>query len=401
MTITGRLPQPARRGQFLALLLLAITAGWALFHTAHILLIHSSRHTICPTHDLYSYYSVWFVLGHRECADFAVRESLYFPHTWLVFTPLFMWGWPIARALMFLINVAAVLYSWWRLSNLGGLQGLRRWLLLTFFLGWSGTGNVIGLGNLALVSLATMLAAYPFSSAKSGVWLTVACMKQSLVFPLFLHLLLKRSKALIVPILAIGLGGLAVLWWAHMSIADGFRLPRYWVATTSTWTDIDHTGLRRVMALFISNASVVGLGVWAIWFALFGVTVWWIKDPLSQFAALLLLCLLPTYHYAYDMVVAAPALAVFMKRCRLVWPTVMTFFLSVTLFGQLSRHLPAGPLRTLCEKLDYAYYPIIILVAFAGLLWLEARRQRDARDSARKAAEVVPPQPTDGVTAAA
>ena len=142
---------------------------------------------------------------------------------------------------MWVINLAAVFYIPWRLSELTGLQGVRRWLLLAFFLGWTGTGNVIGLGNLALVCLAAVLAAYPFSSSKSGVFLTLAAMKQSLLFPLYFHLLLKRSKVLIVPFATFALCGLAVLWWARLSFIEGLKLPKYWADSANSWTNIDST----------------------------------------------------------------------------------------------------------------------------------------------------------------
>ena len=371
MTIIGWLRHSSNRAQLPALALLGIAGFWGLFRSVHVLHIHSGGPT--PTHDLYTYYSIWYVLSHRDCADIALRESLYFPHTWFVFTPLFILGWPTARVVMFLINVAAVFYIWWRLSELAGLQGIRRWLLLAFFLSWSGTSNVIGLGNLALVSLATMLAAYPFSSAKSGIYLALAAMKQSLVFPLFLHLLLKRSRALIVPLTTFALCGLAALWWARLSFMEGLKLPKYWADSVGGWTAIDHTCLRRPLALFIGNKLAVSVVMWAIWFALFGITARRIKDPLAQLAALLLLALLPMYHYEYDMIVAAPALAIFLKRCHLVWPASMTFFLSVALFWKLGSLMPAGVLPTLCEKLNQAYYPVLILCFLGGLVWLETR----------------------------
>jgi hypothetical protein len=375
MTTTSRLRQLSGRGQLPVLVLLVVSAAWALFHLAHVMQIHSARFISTPTHDLYSYYSIWYVLSHRDCADIALRESLYLPHTWFAFTPLFILGWPTARILMFLFNAAAVIFIWWRLCGLTSLQGVKRFLLLTFFLGWSGTCNVIGLGNLALVCLAAVLAAYPFASSKSGVFLTLAAMKQSLIFPLFLQLLLKRSRALIVPIAAIALCGLALLWWARLGFTEGLKLPKYWADSVSTWTAIDHTCLRRLLALFIGNKLVVAVVMWVVWFALFGVTAWWIRDPISQLAALLLLALLPTYHYAYDMILAVPALAIFLKRCHLVWPTIMTVCLSVSFFSRLGHLMPAGVLRTLCEDLNQAYYPFLILCFLGGLMWLELRRE--------------------------
>ena len=113
--------------------------------------------------------------------------------------------------------------------------------------------------------------------------------------------------------------------------------------------------------------------MWVIWFGLFGITARWIKDPLTQLAALLLLTLLPMYHNHYDMIVAVPAMAVFMKRCHLVWPTLMTVSLAWTPFRQLGKILPAGPLRETALALESPYLPVLILIFLGGLLYLEIR----------------------------
>ncbi len=370
--------QAEKRARLFSIGVLGLAVLWGLLRTARSLQIHYTTVTP-PCHDLYSYYEIWSVLGHRSCADFALRESLYFPHTWIFFTPMFILGWPTARVLMFVINLGAVFYIWWRLSELCGLEGFRRWLLLAFFFGWSGTGNVIGLGNLALVSLATMLAAYPFKSTGSGIFLMLAAMKQSLVFPLYFHLLLKRSKALIIPFATFALSGLAALWWAHMSFADGLGLPKYWADSAGGWTTIDHTCLRRLLALFTSNALVISLAKWIIWFAMFGIATRWIKDPVAQLAAWLLLALLPTYHYSYDMIVAVPVLAILLKRCRLVWPVGMTFFLACNFFNCLAIIVPAGALRNACLTLHEVYCPLLILLFFAGLVFMEVRQPAQAQ----------------------
>jgi len=120
--------------------------------------------------------------------------------------------------------------------------------------------------------------------------------------------------------------------------------------------------------------------MWVIWFVRFRITARFIKDPLAHMAALLLLALLPIYHYGYDMILAVPALAIFLKRCHLVWPTIMTFFLSWSLFAKVGHLMPPGVLRTLCEKLNHAYYPILILCFLGGLLWLEAREKPALND---------------------
>ena len=383
MMITEWLRRTDKRAQLPAMLLLGVAVVWGLYRTGRSLYMHSHAMHPTPTHDLYTYYSIWFVLCHRDCADIALRGSLYLPHTWLFFTPLFVLGWPAARILIFLINAAAVFFIWWRLSQLADLQGIRRWLLLAFFWSWSATGNVIGLGNLALICLAAALAAYPFTSPTSSVFLALSAMKQSLVFPLYLHLLLKRPRSLIVPVAIFSLCGLAILWWTGLSVTEGLSVLKGWVGSVGTWTTMDHTCLRRPLALFIKGKVAISVVMWLIWFTLFGLTARYFRDPLAQLAALLLLCLLPMYHNAYDMVVAVPALTIFMQRCRLTWPALMTFALAWEPFRQLGLILPAGSLREIAFTLQSSYLPLLILVFLGGLLYLEA-------SSSKRGTRVVP-----------
>jgi hypothetical protein len=264
MTIARWPRDPSNRAQVPAFGLLVVALAWGLFRTAHVLRIHSTSLSPPPTHDLYTYYSIWYVLSFRDCADIALRESLYLPHTWLAFTPLFILGWPTAQVLMFLLNTAAVLYIWWRLSQLTGLAGVRRWLLLASFLGWSATGNVIGLGNLALICLAAAVAAYPLDSSRSGIFLMFAAMKPSLVFPLYLQLLFKRPRTLIIPFATFAVCGLAALWWARMGFLEGLKLPMYWYASSNTWKTLDYAAIRRLLELFITNQTAVAVLKWVI-----------------------------------------------------------------------------------------------------------------------------------------
>jgi hypothetical protein len=378
MMITQWLRPSERRSQFFAVVSLGVAIIWALYRTARSLQIHSAAMHETPTHDLYTYYSIWYVLCHRDCADIALRGSLYLPHTWLFFTPLFIFGWSAARAMMFCLNVASAIYICLRLSRLVGLRGIQPWLLLAFFWSWSSTGNVLGLGNLALVCLAAVLAAYPFESRVQGLWLAFSAMKQSLVFPLYFLLLFKRPKSLIVPFAIFTLGGLLILWWTRLNLREGLEVFRSWVGSVSNWTTVDYTCLRRPLAFFIQNKRVLSIVIWGIWFLLFLITVRWIKDPLALLAGLLLLCLLPMYHNAYDMVVAVPAMAIFLKRCPLFWSAAMTFALAWDPLRQLSRWLPAGPCRNLSEALEVSYLPCLILVFIGGLLYLETRSRPES-----------------------
>ncbi len=358
------LRNPESRGKVAAFLLLGIAVVWSVFRICRSFYI-----LFASSNDLYTYYSIWTVMGYRDLADIALRQSLYLPHTWLVLTPLFIFGWVVARVLMLLLNVASVAYICWRLARLTGLDGIKQWLLPAFFCGWLGTGLVIGLGNLALVCLAAMLAAYPFDSAGRQGFLALSAMKQSLVFPVYLRLLLKRPKTLILPFAVFGICGIAALVWARLSPSAAFQMARGAMASVGGWTQYDYLCLRRVVAPFIRSPVAASAVSWGIWFALFAVVLR-MKDSVCQFAAMMVLSLLPLYHNAYDVVAAAPAMAVFLRRCRLVWPALMTVLLAMNVLTPLVRYAP-GPLHPAMAALEFAYYPLILLWFVGALIWLD------------------------------
>jgi hypothetical protein len=345
--------------------LLVIALVWAGFR-----LVRSLQILFAGSHDLYTYYSLWYVMCHREMADIALRQSLYLPHTWVFLTPLFVFGWPVARILVLLLNLGCVGFLWWRLSALANLRGVRKALLLVFSLAWLSTGLVIGLGNLALVCVAAVVAAYPFQSSPNHVFLAFSAMKQTLVFPVFLQLLLRKPKALIIPFGIFAVSGVVALIWVRLTPLEAITMARDALSAVGSWTQFDHTCLRRILVLFTSNPLWIGLLNWIIWFALFGASLRFLRDPLSQLAALMLLSLLPVYHNIYDMVAAFPVLAVFLRRSGMLLPTLLTLGLSSNLAGSLARLLP-GPLKAVCQSIEGAYYPLLILACLAVLFYLE------------------------------
>jgi len=373
MTVLAWLRQPEQRAQLPVRLLLGV------LRTARSLAM-----LFGASHDLNIYYSLWFLLGHRDFADIALSQALYLPHTWLVLTPLFLLGWPGARLVMALINAGCVFYIWWRLSKLAGLQGMRRWLLLVFLWDWLCTGLVIGLGNLALVCVATALAAYPFATVGGGVFLTLSAMKQTMVFPVYFWLLLKRPKMLIVPFVVVAVCGVAVLVWARLGPAEALGMARGSVNTVAAWTQFDLTSLRRLLRPALGGGAVLSAVVWAVWFGIYGVVMWRVKEPLAQLAALLLLSLLPVYHQEYDLVAAAPALALFMRRGSLAWPALMTLLLALNPASAPMRVLPAGLLRHAVEGFVAVYNPLLVLGFLGRIVWVDrggAHETRDVHDS--------------------
>jgi len=373
MLILDWLKQRKTSGDIAGWVLFVIALAWAGFRCTRSLQI-----LLGESHDLYTYYSLWYVMGHREMADIALRQSLYLPHTWVFLTPFFVFGWPVARVLMLLVNLGCVGFLWWRLSALAELHGLRKALLLAFSLAWLSTGLVVGLGNLALVCVAAVVAGFPYRSASNHVLLAFSAMKQSLVFPVYLQLLLRKPKALMVPFGIFAVSGMAALIWARLTPLEAVAMARGALAAVGSWTQYDHTCLRRILILFTSNPLAISLLNWAIWFTLFGACLRFLRDPLTQLAALMLLSLLPMYHNIYDMVAALPVLAVFLRRSRIVLPALLTLGLSSNWASFLVQILPA-PLRRFAQALDSAYYPLLILACLAVLFYSE----RDANPTER------------------
>ena len=376
MTVLAWLRQPERRAQIPACLLLGVAIIWGLLRTAR-----SVAMLFEASHDLNIYYSLWFLLGHRDYADIALSQALYLPHTWLVLTPPFLLGWPAARLLLVLVNVGCVFYIWWRLSELAGLRGLRRWLLLAFLWDWLCTGLVIGLGNLALVCVAAALAAYPFSSVTNSVFLTLSAMKQTLVFPIYLGLLFKRPKVLALPLVVVTVCGLGVMVWARLGFADVLSMAHGSLSTVQGWTKYDFTSLRRLLNPVLGNGAALSAVVWVVWFALYGIVLRRVKEPLAQLAALLLLSLLPVYHQEYDLVAAAPALALFLRRGSLAWPALMTVLLAINPASAPTSVLPAGLLRNAVDALISAYNPLLVLAFLGSVMWVDRRMASETRET--------------------
>jgi hypothetical protein len=345
---------------------------WAVLRIAR-----SIQILFADSHDLYTYYSLWYVLCHRELADIALRQSLYLPHTWVFLTPFFVFGWPVARVLMLVVNLGAVVFLWWRLSVLAGLSGVRKALLLVMASALLGTGLVIGLGNLALVCVAAAVAAYPFQSSRDSVFLAFSAMKQTMVFPVYLHLLIRKPKALIIPSIIFAVAGVAALIWARLTPIEAIAMARGAVGAVGSWTQYDHTCLRRILVLFTSSPLVLGLLNWIIWFALFACCLRFLREGLSLLAALMLLSLLPLYHNIYDMVAAIPALAVLLRRANLLPAVVLTVSLSTNLAAGVVRISPAF-LKSAAHSLETAYYPVIILLSLGALFYFELRERGQA-----------------------
>lgn len=372
MKVLGWLRAPGRRGEGPGWLLLAVAVGWGVVRTGRSLQILFET-----SHDLNIYYSLWYLLSHRDYADVALSQALYLPHTWLVLTPLFLLGWPAAKVGMLLINVGCVGFLWWRLSELTGLLGVRRWLLLALLWDWLCTGLVAGLGNLALVCVAAALAAFPYTSMANSWFLALSAMKQSLVLPLYLHLLFRRPKMLIVPALVIGASGAAVLWWARLWPAEMLGLARGSLQTVEGWTMYDLTSLRRLLGPVLGPGAVLTGVVWGVWLGLYAGMMTLVREPLRRFAALLLLSLLPVYHQEYDLVAAAPLLALLLARGPLVWPALMTLLLALNHASAPVQRLPAGLLREAAQAGIGGYNPLLVLAFLGAIVWLEKREEQE------------------------
>jgi len=85
---------------------------------------------------------------------------------------------------------------------------------------------------------------------------------------------------------------------------------------------------------------------------------------------------LPIYHQEYDLVAAAPTLALFLRRGSLAWPALMTLLLAVNPASAPMHVLPVGVVRTAIEGFVAVYNPLLVLAFLGGIVWVDGRGAR-------------------------
>ena len=343
---------------------------YAIFRT--VFSIYSLARDAIFGHDLYVQYEPWLLLIHRNTAAEALQTLTYLPHTWILLTPLYALGWHAAEAIWFVINFLLHIYIWHTLSVLTGLRRDQRLLFLALYFSFVSVGVSIALGNPVTACMAATVAAYASANAgRSGIFFALASIKHSIIYPVYLKLVLQRSVTKILPsILFIGLSLLAVMWWAHIGPMDLLSGLRAGTAQVNFWMHENQSICLVPLLQKLLPASLVQIVTWTLWLALFAISLAFIKDRIAQLAALLLIGLLPMHHRSYDLIVATPLIALLIRQNNLLDPCLVTLTLC-GLWDTLCNHFQHHhPFVAACNEV---YYPLLILILFL-ITFLVGRR---------------------------
>lgn len=288
--------------------------------------------------------------------------SPYPPHVYLLLAPLLLLPLPLTEIAMFLLNLSLIYFVWRRVSEVLSLTPENRAWFLVLFLCWVSVRVTLSHGQLGLIALGG--AVWAWTSLRSGwLGLVVSTVKVSLSFPVLLDRLFRKPRSLI-PTISLGIVGVGLfLFWTDMPTAE---YPSYLADGLSR--DVTGFGVDVVSALSRSLGAgawiqiLVG-GLWLVAFVL-------IRKRMRQLtigllAALLALSLLPVYHRFYDIVVLAPALAVFLSARPLGYSLLMT----AALAGADTAIGKRGYLgMEWVEPIARWYLPLVVLVVVAALV---------------------------------
>jgi len=317
-------------------------------------------------HDLRVQYEPWLLLIHRDTAASALHTLTYLPHTWILLTPLYALGWSTAESLWFVINFLLHLYIWHGISNLACLRRDQRWLFLSLYFSLESVGLTIALGNPVVACMAATVAAYSASTpGRSGIFLALAAIKHSIVYPVYFKLLLERSKKVLFPIVFIGASLLAAMWWARIGPADLLAGLHNGTAQVNIWMhetqSVSLVPVAEKLLGGIGGPALVQAVVWSLWGVLFWITMK-IRDNLGQLVALLLIGLLPMHHRSYDLIVAAPLVAFLIRRDCLLAACLVTLPLC-GLWDTFCHHFQKQhPFLAACNQV---YYQVVIFTLFS------------------------------------
>jgi hypothetical protein len=334
-------------------------------------------------HDLKLIYETWlqFISPHHAAAAFVTIT--YLPYVWWLLTPIFIFGWPGAKIVWCIANFGFAGFCCHRLGKLLNFGRLQFWLCLTFFFSWVSTGLVIGLGNVALATLTAVIAWLPGETRARSFYLLPAALKHSLTFPLFLNELIRRPRRTFVPCVILAAMIIASMAWAHTGVAQLLKGMKAGEQISSeVWMKENPTvSLLPAFQAALGQTRTAQILNWAVWFALAAAFVLLVSNRISLVAGLLLLGLLPIHHRPYDMLVAFPAMALFLARdWRLA--ALVTVLLS-GVFDTIQHGF--GARLPLLNVIGAGYYQVVILAMLSGLVWLERVTARPCRESPQNA----------------
>lgn len=267
---------------------------------------------------------------------------------------------------MLIVNLSLIFFVWRRVSSALTLTSEESAWFLVLFLCWVSVRVTLSHGQFGLLALAGAVWAWT-SPAFAWLGFVVSSVKISISFPVLFDQLLRRPRVIIPTILvgALGLGWF--LAWTGMPVSD---YPSY-LAQGMSRPQESGFGIDVASALVRS----FGPGVWihgvvgALWLVGFFVVRGRVRQSLGLLAVLLALSLLPVYHRFYDLVVLAPALALFLKWRPLVYPLLMTIGLAGVDRALFTRDFFG---MQWMETIAGWYAPLLVLIVIAGLVRIDS-----------------------------
>jgi hypothetical protein len=308
------------------------------------------------SNDFHATYEFWkTLLGHQ------LPDAPYLPLTYVCLTPFFCFGFPVGKCLMLAFNIALVLFIWRRVVAMWELTGMQQLLFLVLFGDWCCVRVTLGHGQTPLLVLALILLALPIGS-KRDVPLGLSSMKQTLIFPLYLAMLFRNPRRLIIPALMVFVSVALVMIWTKLD-------PKTYIQLTAEHSServrgTGDTDLSVALRTTLGNSRAAALIVWLLWLCLFCYIQRTQSDERLLLVSWLIMSLWPLYHRFYDLVVLAPALGLLLKRAPLAYPLALTLSLG-GLYEHLTKHGCYGS-TWLAHVMTY-YYPVV-LFALLGVV---------------------------------
>lgn len=336
-------------------LLFAVAVAYAVFQLSRGVYVAVTAHPadVIVLRDMF-----WSIL------EGSPAPSPYPPHTSILLAPILLLPPQLTEGTMFILNLFLICFVWWRISFRVGLTPLGRSWFLVLFLCMVSVRVTLAHGQLGILVLAGAVWAFT-SPTRQWLGFVFAAVKLSIAFPILLYQLLKKPRVLF-PTIALGIVGIVgLLLWTGMPIPEYVSYVADGLSRDTTGFGVD---VGSVLERSVGTTGIVQFVVGAVWVVAFTLVVTRISRPIELMTALLALSLLPLYHRAYDLVVLAPALAIFLKSLPMVYPLLMTAGLAGADLALANRDFFG---MKWMEPISIWYLPSLILAVIAILLWIE------------------------------
>lgn len=288
----------------------------------------------------------------------------YHPITCIFLAPIFLFGIPAAKVIVLLLNLGSIIFIWRRLSAYLSLNTFQQWLFLVLFCDWACVRIAISQNQLSLIVITAIL--YLITSQKNAplVWL-LTFVKYSIPLFLYLWLLLKQPRKLVIPITIMVLLTLGCLWWLRLDPVSYLKL--FQEGTSFKFNGEGHTDIVHWLGRVSSHPWTVYLLLGGASVVTFFVFLKQLKEELTLVSALLILSLLLVYHRFQDLVVLAPVFGLVIREARPGWAVIMTVYMAGWCEKMATGRLKTFPDGPWSVPL-HLYYPVLLVVLLVFLI---------------------------------